>query len=81
MKTSITVLALLNLTSADVSVEQKPLKYVDKSTPCKKKWDPKNNDIKNVRSALTAVELPTNFEWNNVNGTNYLTNMRNQHVP
>lgn len=30
---------------------------------------------------ITAVTLPTNWQWSDVNGTNYLTNVRNQHVP
>ena len=25
--------------------------------------------------------LPTNFNWGDVNGTNFLTTMRNQHIP
>lgn len=34
-----------------------------------------------IRSTLTPVELPENFVWNNVNGVNYLTNIKNQHIP
>lgn len=34
-----------------------------------------------VRSQLTPVELPETFVWNNVNGVNYLTNIKNQHIP
>jgi hypothetical protein len=30
-----------------------------------------------VKSKLERVELPETFHWNNVNGVNYLTNMRN----
>jgi len=40
-----------------------------------------NENVKNVRTELTAVETPTEWFWNDVKGTNYLTNMRNQHVP
>ena len=36
----------------------------------------------NVREELTPVsDLPETYIWNNVNNTNYLTNIRNQHVP
>ena len=83
MKSSAVLALLLSATSAtnSTAVEKKPLKFIDRSQPCKKKWDPKNDDVKNVREALSAVELPTEWFWNNVKGTNYLTNMRNQHVP
>jgi len=29
----------------------------------------------------TIHELPVNFFWGNVNGKNYLTQMKNQHIP
>ena len=35
-----------------------------------------------VRKPLVHVtEVPETWIWNNVNGTNYLTNVRNQHLP
>ena len=34
-----------------------------------------------VHSKLEAVELPANWLWNNVNDTNFLTNVWNQHIP
>jgi hypothetical protein len=38
--------------------------------------------IENVRTPLTHVEdLPENYNWNNVDGVNYLTNIKNQHIP
>ena len=41
-----------------------------------------NPPAPHVRKALQHVEdLPEQFLWNDVNGTNYLTNVFNQHVP
>ena len=52
---------------------------IDPSQPCRKvSSTPK---IDNVREPLQDVELPDQFIWNSVNGTNFLTNVRNQHVP
>jgi hypothetical protein len=35
-----------------------------------------------VRKPLVHVtDIPETWIWNNVNGTNYLTNVRNQHLP
>ena len=30
---------------------------------------------------LSQDDLPTDFTWGSVNGTNYLTTLRNQHIP
>jgi hypothetical protein len=30
---------------------------------------------------IKAGDMPVNFAWNNVNGSNYLTKMLNQHIP
>ena len=69
-KTSIFVVALLLGTSM-------ALKAGD--APCRKK---STRHIKPVLKApLQQVELPENFVWNKVNGVNYLTNLRNQHIP
>ena len=35
------------------------------------------NDNGFQREPLQQVQLPTNFTWANVDGTNYLTNIRN----
>jgi len=82
--TSFAVQALLGtvvLAQASNSTSKRPLKYVDPETPCKKKWDPSTAPADVIKTPLSAVELPKEWFWNNVDGTNYLTNMRNQHVP
>jgi hypothetical protein len=73
--------ALILAASLVTAEEQAPLRYVDRSTPCKKKWDPEAAPENLIKTALTAVELPKEHFWNDVDGVNYLTNMRNQHVP
>ena len=35
----------------------------------------------NAREQLKPVTLPDQWIWNNINNTNYLTNLRNQHIP
>jgi len=79
MKLAFTIAASA-LVSGKVA-EEVPLRYVDKSQPCKKKWDPENAPENVIKTELSAVELPKEWFWNNVEGVNYLTNMRNQHVP
>ena len=37
--------------------------------------------IKTQIPKLSFEELPKNFWWGNVNGTNYLTLQKNQHIP
>ena len=63
------------------SAASKNLRYVDPNVPCKKRRDPNAPLRQNIKKPLEAVELPANWMWNDVNGTNYLTNMRNQHIP
>jgi cathepsin X len=52
---------------------------VNPEAPCRKVSDKPKKE--NVREPLQSVELPETFIWNNVDGVNYLTNLRNQHVP
>ena len=61
------------------SYAKKNLKYVDPDQPCRVT---KPRGPENVTTPLKPVEdLPETFIWNNVNGVNYLTNIRNQHIP
>ena len=76
--------SVFNIAFASLSLvlAEKNLRYVDPSTPCKKKWDPLTAAADLVHEPLQHVEdLPKNWLWNDVGGVNYLTNMRNQHIP
>lgn len=72
MKTPIILLALVLCTSAllDVSAYRKHIH---------------NENFKpHVTSELPKIpltDLPTSYWWGNVNGVNYLTYQRNQHIP
>ena len=55
-------------------------RYVDPSTPCRRTSQAPKPD--HVVTPLTPVaDLPETHIWSNVDGVNYLTNMRNQHIP
>lgn len=71
MKTQIFVVALLlGAAIAGKSANQ----------PCRVKHD--RVQKKNVlKSQLQEVSLPDTWVWNDVNGRNYLTNLKNQHLP
>jgi cathepsin X len=56
------------------------LKYVDPSAPCRKSSG-KPQPGKILKPLEPVKDLPEQWIWNAVNGTNYLTNLRNQHVP
>ena len=64
------MLALLGISAANIPNEWM---YKDMHAPCRK-YDPNKPKIEGfVREPLKSVELPTNWDWSNVNGTNYLT--------
>lgn len=47
--------------------------------PCRRK---SARPIKPVlKSELKEVTLPDQWIWNNIDGANYLTNIKNQHIP
>ena len=53
---------------------------IDRSAPCFRKS--KEPLLGNPGEPLVHVEdLPENWDWKSVNGTNFLTNIRNQHIP
>lgn len=70
MKTSIIVVAFL--LGGAVALR-------DGDKPCRVKSTRKIQTV--VRSALDNVDIPDTFVWNNVKGVNYLTNIKNQHIP
>ena len=37
--------------------------------------------LSSAQTYIKAEDMPANFDWNNVNGTSYLTKMLNQHIP
>lgn len=65
-----TLALLLGSSFAALDPEQKCRKKSEKRPPF------------HVREELTPVNaLPESFTWGNKEGTNYLTNIKNQHVP
>lgn len=69
-----TVQALLLASSANA------LKFIDPESPCRKVST--EQKVENVRTPLKPVEnLPEQWIWNDIEGKNYLTNIRNQHIP
>jgi len=55
------------------------LKFIDPESPC---YQPSGEKKELIHTPLEPVDsLPDNFIWNNVDNVNYLTNIRNQHIP
>mmetsp|Transcript_28571 Transcript_28571/g.27544 ORF Transcript_28571/g.27544 Transcript_28571/m.27544 type:complete len:447 (+) Transcript_28571:24-1364(+) len=54
-------------------------KHHDPNMPCHVQPEEEVHPV--VTSSLEPVELPSNFRWNNVDGINYLTNTKQQHIP
>jgi cathepsin X len=64
---------------AAATAEAHVSKYIDPESPCRKVSNEPQPGYQ--REPLAAVQLPDEWIWNAVNGTNYLTNLRNQHIP
>ena len=73
-----TYLALVGVSTTEAA--SKNLKFIDPSAPCRKSNGLPKKDL--IKSPLKPVkDLPEQYIWNNIDGTSYLTNIRNQHVP
>lgn len=71
LRISLAVALFMGLTSA--------VESCNVHTPCFRK---SQKPIKPVlKSQLEPVDIPANHVWNNVDGVNYLTNIKNQHIP
>jgi len=56
------------------------LRRVSPDAPCRIRNI--NRAEPHIRTPLTPVnDLPAQWEWNNVDGKNLITNVRNQHIP
>jgi C1A family cysteine protease len=73
-----TVLALTAAVSSAMSTYE-----ALKAQPCTRSM-PMNQRPSHVISEITTVpidQLPKNYDYGNINGVNFLTNIRNQHIP
>ena len=81
MRARILFATLLGAAIVSTSVDAKPkLRYVDPEHPGHRE-NPDKRPTPVIKTTLEKLELPETFIWSNVNNTNYLTNVRNQHIP
>lgn len=73
--------ALISLLAYLAVATESPIKprRVTKETACRKKPDVLP-EVR-VRQPLEPVDLPDQWLWNNINGANLVTTIRNQHIP
>ena len=70
---SFAVIALLSVTAFG-------LRKIDPEAPCRRRS--LNRRAPRINKPLEPVnDLPAQWLWNDVEGTSYLTNIRNQHLP
>ena len=79
----LTYLALVGYASAeDVANATSNLKKIDPVHPCYKKNEgPRPSYIREGEELQAVADLPANFDWSRKDGVNYLTNIKNQHIP
>lgn len=74
--------AAVCLLSAVAYAEANPFRRVSKDMPCRVAPAVRPEPlIKKPLEWLSAEDLPKQTLWNDVNGTNYLTTVKNQHIP
>jgi len=78
MKKSVCILSLM--AGSTLAAETTKFSKVNRDEPCRKKTFPPI--LGNAETSLAPVEdLPQEWNWQYANGTAYLTNIRNQHIP
>ncbi len=66
--------------AALLSVSAFALRRIDPEQPCHRRSLRRATPV--IKEPLTPVDdLPSVWEWNNIDNTSYITNIRNQHVP
>jgi len=78
-KLALCVLAVVAGSVLATAQEEQPLKFVDPVHPCRRQSAVAPEPV--IKTTLDTVELPETHIWNDVDGVNYLTNIRNQHIP
>ena len=74
--------AAVCLISAVAYAETNPFRRVSKERPCRVAPTVRPEPlIKKPLEWLSAEDLPKQKLWNDVDGTNYLTTVKNQHIP
>ena len=72
--------AVLSLTAYLAHADEAPkLRRVSKDAPCHK--TPAVKPVTNPGPALEDVDVPDTWIWNDANGANLLTTIRQQHIP
>ena len=63
-----------------VALAEKKLRKIDPDAPCRRSSGLRG-EPRITAPLVHKDELPTQWNWNDISGKNFLTNVRNQHVP